>query len=197
MSSNPSAFTATPASIGAAPASALPWQPSDSGLLAASGVLDAVGSQIAMVAGTLYLLKVPVRTAFTWTNMIVPVGTAGVGASTGSFAGLYSSAGLLLSGSADIGASLLAIADISVPLTTPQPLAAGSFVWAALLANLATSQPSIRTWAAQSSFTANLGVLSPAVMRCGTAGTGLTALPASITPAANTPAAVPFFIGAN
>lgn len=188
MSTNPSAFTATAASIGAAPAASVSWQPSDNGLLLSSlgdpALPTATGT---LVAGTLYLMKLTARTAVTITNLLFEVANVGVGASAGTFAGLYSAAGALLSGSADVNAAFLAQGPATCPLTTPQPLAAGAFAWAALLVNFATTQPTLTKGATATGNVPNIG-LAAAAYRFATNGTGLVALPGSITPAANSPA---------
>jgi hypothetical protein len=147
-----------------------------------------------LTAGTLYLGKIPVRVAMTATNIVYVVSVAGVGASTGSFVGLYSSSGTLLSGSADIGAALLGTGAISSALTTPQVLAAGSFVWAAFLENLATTQPTLREYGTPTFVDPNLN-LTAAAFRAATNGTGLTTLPASITPSANAGTGVTIWLG--
>jgi len=161
-----------------------PWIPSDNGLLAATGDPGVYGSSNTLTAGTVYLVKIPIRAALTITNVWWALQTAGAGASTGSFSGIYSSAGSLLSGSSDIDAQLTgATGGFSVPLTTPQAVAAGSFVWAAILSNLATTQPTLCRGLG------TVGVpnlnLAAAVLRSATNGVGQTNLPASITPAAN------------
>lgn len=173
------------------------WVPADNGLLAVCSELDNTVAGSVAIAGTLYLQKIPIRVALTATNIWFLISSAGSGASTGSFTGLYSSAGSLLSGTADIAASITATGAKSVALTTPQSLAAGSFVWAAFLVNLATTQPTPRSIAASSPAAVNLN-LAAAVLRTAVNGTGLTALPASITPSSNTATgALPFWIGIN
>jgi hypothetical protein len=174
----------------------LPWVPSDNALLAAAASLDGADSTFQAVAGTLYLVKVFARAAFTWTNVNYIVSTAGAGASTGSFAGLYSSGGSLLSGSADIGGNLTAAGDYATALTTAQPIAAGSFVWAAVLVNLATTQPTFRAWATPSQFVMNIN-LTAASYRVATNGTSLSALPGSITPGSNVSSGSSIWIGAS
>ena len=162
--------------------SQLPWVPADNVLLAANGPLDGSGQPTAtLVAGTVYIAKVFIRAAFTWTNVNYVVATVGAGASSGSFVGLYNSSGTLLSSCADIGANLTATGAYSTPLTSAQALSAGTFVWVALVVNLATTQPQMRAEATQSFVTANLG-LTAATFRAATVATGQTTLPASFTP---------------
>ena len=82
------------------------WLPADDGFLGANSDPSAASGGGLLVAGTLYLARLNVRVATTITNLFYGVSVIGVGASTGSFAGLYSAAGALLSGSADIAANL-------------------------------------------------------------------------------------------
>jgi hypothetical protein len=198
MSGNPPAFTATPASIGAAAAAAVPWQPSDNGLLACSAGDPALLTSTAiMTAGTLYLARLPVRAAITITNLIFEVSAVAVGASAGTFAGLYSSAGVLLSGSADVNGSFLAAGPATCALSAPQSLAAGGFVWAALLANFATTQPTLLKGATATGNVPNVG-LSAAAYRFAVNGTVLASLPGSVTPASNSAAGLlTLWCGAN
>lgn len=177
---------------------AVGWVPSDNGLLAASASLDGISSSQTITAGDVYLAKIPIRYALTLSTLYVVVSTAGAGASSGSFCGLYSSAGTRLTASADLGTALNSLGVAQLTLTTPQPLAAGSFVWAAIVVNLATTQPALRTYANNVTGLANLN-LTAATARAAVNGTGQTALPASITPAANviTGGAVgPLWVGA-
>jgi hypothetical protein len=162
----------------------LPWIPSDNGLLAASSTLDANSASFVPTAGTLYLTRVKIRAAMTATNVVYIVRAVGVGASSGSFTGLYSAAGALLSGSADIGANFLSQNDFSTPLITPQPLTPGNDVWVAFLTNLATTQPTLSAYATTTFTVPNVN-LAGAGLRCATNGTGLSALPASFNPASN------------
>lgn len=178
--------------IGANPGFYLPavlgsdqWSPADNGLLVANMDWLMAGTTQILTGGTVYLMKVEIRQSMTWTNVWFDLQTAGVGASTGSFVGLYSSAGTLLSGSADMAASLTGTTGPkSVALSTPQALTAGSFVWVAILVNLATTQPTLRIAAPVAHANANLTAAS---LRFCVNGTGVTALPSpSITPASNT-----------
>jgi hypothetical protein len=160
------------------------WMPSDNGLLAATDQLAPASASTAPVAGTLYLVKLPARAALTVTNIWFVISTAGSGSSTGSYIGLYSSTGTLLSGSSDIGTQLTTSAvSREIALTTAQTLGAGAFAWIALLTNLASSQPTIR---AQNYGTVLPNInLAAASYRIATNGTALTSLPPTITPSSN------------
>ena len=166
---------------------AMLWVPSDNELLTAQGGdPSALTSTNILIAGTLYLVKLPIRTAMTISNLVVVVSTAGGGTSTTSFAGLYSPSGTLLTGSSDVGTPLKSGGPATLPLTTPQALAAGSFVWGALLVNLGTTQPTLLKGGSITNGSANIGLAATAY-RWAVNGTLLSALPSpSITPASNT-----------
>jgi trimeric autotransporter adhesin len=174
-------------------AAASPWLPGDNGLLAASGPLPAVSATQILSVSVLYVRKIYVRSAFTATNIWFLLSAAGLGTSSGSFAGLFSSAGTLLSGSADIGAALIgATGPVSVPLTTPQAVAASAgFVWAGIVADLATTQPTLRTDSGNAGSVANLD-LAAAVLDAASNGTTM----ATFTPSGNV-SAPPFWMGIN
>lgn len=176
---------------------ALSWQPADNGLLASNIDPATIGNGAAPAAGVLYLMKLPVRQALTISKLWFQVGGSGSGTSTGSFAGLYSPAGTLLTGSSDIGTILTAAPGVpSVVLTTPQALAAGSFAWAALLVNLSVAQPFLpQSYGANTAF---LNVnLTPATAQFAKFGSGLTALPGSFTPSALTLPGLAWWVGAS
>jgi hypothetical protein len=173
----------------AAAVSPVPWLPADNSLLAAAGDPVLFNAGFLTIAGTVYLSKIPVRNPTLASNVWAVATVAGVGASTGSFGGLYSSAGALLSGSADAGGLVLGAGAVEIPLSTPQQLAAG-FVWAAFLFNLATTQPTL----ARSSAFGNVG-LSAALSRFAVPVTGQTSLPGSFSPGSLTPEAATFWAG--
>lgn len=182
---------------GALNSNAIPWQPSDNGQLAAAASLDGLGTQTAvLVAGSVYVIKVQVRTAFTWTNTWLIPAVAGTGASTGSFTGLYNSAGTLLTTSADIATGMQGAAAFSTALTSAQALAAGTFVWAAVLVNLATTQPQMRAFAAIALAAVNQN-LTAATSKVAVAATAQTSLPASFTPSALTQSGFSIWVGAS
>jgi hypothetical protein len=160
--------------------------PADHGLLAWTYDIDAAAQSVTLIAGTIYLTKIPIRTAMTATTLWFAVGVAGVGVSTGSFVGLYSSAGTLLSGSSDLGTAIAA-GSHSQNLTTPQALTAGTFVWAAIVVNQASSQPSLAcpynfTGSARQNINLTAATYRAAVPA---GGTTQTALLGSFTPSSN------------
>jgi hypothetical protein len=141
-------------------------------------------------------VRLNVRAAMTVSNIWLSVQTSGAGASSGSFVGLYSSAGTLLSGSSDVGAQFTAAAaQISCALTTPQAIAAGAFVWGAVLCNLATTQVSLGR-ATGIALLGNVGAAA-AGARFAINGTVQATLPASITPASNNTNAPTLWMGAS
>lgn len=160
------------------------WLPADNGYLVAN--FDPMISTVSSTAtaGTLYLMKVFIRSPMTWTNVHFNINTVGSGSSTGSYVGLYSPSGTLLSGSADIGSVLTGSGGgHSVTLTTAQVLTPSttSFVWVAFLCNLATTQAKLAAMASN----AGNDNLSTSAYRFAVNGTGLTSLPSSITPSSN------------
>lgn len=167
----------------------VPWLPQDQGtLLAAIGDPWTAQATILVTAGTVYLVKLTARQALTITNIILITTAAGSGTSTGSFVGVYSSAGgAPLSGSADLVTPFTAAAGPQTcALTTPQAVAAGAFVWVAILSNLTVTQP---TFAKGISTTGGIGGanvgLTAATLRFAVNGTVQTSLP-TIVAASNT-----------
>jgi len=171
-----------------------PWLPSDNTLLASSGDLDAyLGTFAAMAANVLYLCKVMIRQAMTAGHTTVGVEAAGSGTSSGTYTGVYSSSGVLLSGSSDISADLAADTVPLLPLTSAVALAAGTFVWVALVADYATTQPSLWRNGGASTVAASNAGLTAATLRYAVNGTTLAS---TITPASNTQTgAFPFWAG--
>lgn len=159
------------------------WLPGDNNLLAASYPVQPSQSTQAMTAGTIYLIKVKVPVTIKISTIwLFSNGAAGSGASTGSFVGVYNSAGTRLGVSADCATQFgTSFNTISVPLlaatTVPPP-----FAWIAILSNLAVTQPTLATAQGNGNLV-NLGLTAATYSFC-TNGTG-TALPVSITPASN------------
>jgi hypothetical protein len=160
-------------------------QPADHGLIAWSADPSLAGSTSAAVSGTLYLAAVWIRSAATINRLWWIHTTAGSGATAGqSWAGLYDSAGTRLS-SVGIDSEVTTNGVRSPSLPAPQSVAPGRY-WVALLINATT--PPILARTAGASATANNLNLTGASLRYAVNGTGLTALPATISPAANTSA---------
>jgi hypothetical protein len=162
------------------------WIPSDNGLKAASGDLHSFGSASPLItAGTLYVVKVPIRYNFSTTGIWWTVATAGSGTSSGSFIGLYTSSGTLLISSSDIGVPYFTSSGAHPIYVSSQSLTGGTFVWVGILSNLSGSQPAFRVCTAADSSIPNLN-LTPATYMGGiTNSTGNTTLPSSFTPSSN------------
>ncbi|MFI9339968.1 hypothetical protein ACIG0D_01630 [Streptomyces sp. NPDC052773] len=157
-------------------------QPADHGLIAWSADPSLAGSTSAAVSGTLYLAAVWIRSAAMISRLWWVHTTAGSGIVAGQcWAGLYDSAGARL---ASVGVDSEAAANgPRSPAVAPLAVAAGRY-WVALLFNATT--PPILARTAGASATANNLNLTAASLRYAVNGTGLTALPATINPAANT-----------
>lgn len=154
-------------------------QPADHGLIAWSSDPNVASATTSAVNGTLYFAAVYLRAAATVNRLWWIHTTAGVTPTAGAnWAGLYDSTGARL---AQVAADSLASANgpQTATLSAPLPLAAGRY-WVALLFNAGTPPVLARTQGA--SATANNLGLSGASLRYAVAGTGLTSLPATVTP---------------
>lgn len=175
----------------------LPWTGADDGFAGVNSDYATESGGGLMVAGTLYLQRLLIRQATTITNLWYGLSAPGVGASTGSFAGLYAQSGTLLSGSADIVSQLTSGTNgfKQCALTTPQALAAGTFVWAAVLCNLATTQATL----IRQLNSANPGGTVPNAaatnLRFASQAAVGTALPAPLVPGSNLQTAFTFVVG--
>jgi hypothetical protein len=122
------------------------WNPADDGYLGGNSDPATGSGGGLLVAGTLYLARLPVRAPTTITSLWAYVSAVGVGASTGSFVGLCApGTGQLLTGSADVGATFTGTTGWKqLALATPQALLGGptpaSWPFALILCNLATTQ---------------------------------------------------------
>ena len=117
------------------------------------------------------------------------VHTAGAGASSGSYTGLISASGDLLTGSADIGSELTSLQVAQCALTTPQNLSGAQFVWAALVTNLAATQPTLYCAVNNSNAAVINFNLPPESYLFALNGTDMTSLPETVTPSGNSAAA--------
>ncbi|MFE2712227.1 beta strand repeat-containing protein [Streptomyces mirabilis] len=171
--------------------------PQANGLLSWNGsVLDASGSN-SLASGTVLLQKIMVPYTITFTNLLYYVGTGGSALTAGqSLVGLYSSAGTLLSGSADQSSSWTSVGAKTIALTTPQTITggAGVFVWAGIL-SVGTTMPVVAAFTVNSTVNlSNIGTTN-ANSRFASTGSSLTALPASFTPSALTQSARSLWTG--
>jgi hypothetical protein len=162
------------------------WLPGDDGFLVASFDPAAASGTANLTAGTVYLLRLNIRKAITATNICIGLSAAGnnTGGSAGTFVGLYSSGGTLLSGSSDVATSLVTTGLKSLALTTPQSLTAGTYVWATILVNLGTTQPQLGQANLATTSWGSLGQ-SASNFRWAVNNTSQTTLPNSITPGSN------------
>lgn len=139
-----------------------------------------------LTGGVVYLAKLDIANRSTVvSNLLVGVITAGATLTSGqNFVGLYNSSGTLLATSAD-QTTAWGTTGLKAAAITPQTLAVGSY-YVAILSN-GTTKPVFATGAGhgQDSIT-NVG-LTTATSAFLTSGTGLTALPASITLSAASP----------
>jgi hypothetical protein len=171
--------------------------PGDSGLLAQSyPAYTATGSNLS-TAGNLMLVKIPIRSPFTITSAWYNVNTAGTGTSTGSFQGIWSSSGTLLTGSSDIGSNFTTTG-LKGPLayTTPQALTTSmGFVWVGFVFNGYSPVPKLNQVTAAAANAINANVIA-ANYNFAVNGTSVTSL-GNITPSANNQAgnAQPWWVG--
>lgn len=162
----------------------IPWLPSDSGFQVTNGsVAQATTSQL-LVAGAVYVNQVFVRSPVTVSKVGTRIVTLGSGTSTGSFEGIYSSAGVLLGETADLDSNWTS------SFTTPNALSGGPLqlnpgnYYFAKLCNLSGTQVTLAT-IASSQQAVNVNA-SGAGLLAAVAATGRTTLPASFTPSALT-----------
>lgn len=169
----------TASDVGAQGSATAPaWVPADNGFQAANIDPAAFGSSATPVSGTLYVFRLPVRAATTFHSLSLAVKTAGSGASTGSYVGLYSASGTLLGSSSDIGSSLMNTGEVVCKLSTDQELSPG-YTYGAFLINMSTLPV---LYLAGNIFGQMLNIGLPATApNMGALETAGTSLPASIT----------------
>lgn len=167
------------------PFAGVPWLPPDNNLVAACDSPGAVAGTFTLAKGTQYLIKVPVRAACQVSSVWTIIATAGTGTSTGTFMGLMTPAGSVITTSADCVTQFTAANSQQVQFGTTVSLdpASTPFVWVPILSNLATAQPTFRQVGTQTSSIPNVA-LTAANYRAASNGTGLSVLTA-VTPASN------------
>jgi hypothetical protein len=162
--------------------------PVDHGLLAWTHDIDSNPNGVQLIAGSVYLNKIPIRSPLTATYLWFSATAAGTGTSNGSFVGLYNSGGTLLTSSSDLGGAIFA-GNHQGTLTTPQSLTTG-FVWAGIVTNQSSAQPFLRspfTYTSAASPNLNLTAANFRIaLPASPGGTQQTSLPASFTPSALT-----------
>lgn len=143
------------------------------------------GTPSALTAGVILLSRVVLRTAATITNIIMNVAVAAVGNSN-TWVGLYDFTGTRQGLSADQSTPFQTTGTKTVALSSTYAAPAGNY-WVAVLVGAASTLPQISGASSTNvpaSF-ANVG-LTAATARWATSGSGLTALPTTITPGSNT-----------
>lgn len=177
------------------------WNPADDGFLGGNSDPATASGGGLLVAGTLYMARLPVRNPSAITNLWPGLSVLGSDTGTGSFfAGVYSPGGLLLSGSANLVGTVNQGGSTGykqMALTTAQAQAGGpgpsSWVWAGFLANLTTTQP---TFERQLNAVLNSpqAVATPATQRWGAFAAVGTSLPASLTMSSMAATAFPLIV---
>lgn len=163
------------------------WGPGDLGLIAWNYEPTTASNQTAATNGTLYLMQLNLRYAKTITNLCFAITVAGTTPTASqNYLGLYNAAGTLVAATAAaaLDTPTTTTGFKSIAVSTPYAAAAGKY-WVGLLLNATT--PAQPTRAIGTPSIPNLG-LAAANLRFATNGTGLTALPGSITPASNSAA---------
>lgn len=174
----------------------VPWQPADNNLLMGTWDPGASPANTQLTAGVLYLVRLTAREALTVSRLWWNVFLAGAGASRGTFSGIYDSTGALVASSSDIGSSLTSTGPVAATLARSYTMYRGQFVWAAIVCNLATTQPSLSKGTGGDTI-AEAGNVPVTQARFATNGAGLTALPAGITPSHNIFTAQTLWAGAS
>lgn len=130
--------------------------------------------------GTLYLSRINVGSAATATKLFWGINTAGVSPTAGqNFVGLYDSSGNRL---ASVGVDARITTTGLFTETISQPVAPG-FYWVGILVNAGTAPQVYRSQSLNATLV-NANLSAP-TLRWATNGTGLTSLPATVTPASN------------
>jgi hypothetical protein len=139
----------------------------------------AIAATQLVTGGVLFLSKVWLRAGTVVTNLIVEVGTAATGATSGQcFLGLFDSTGARQGVTADQSTAWGSTGVKIAALTTPYTVGADGFFWIGTLGNAATTLPAFQRAASSGHF--NNG-LAAGASRSGTIGTAQTAMPSSIT----------------
>lgn len=170
------------------------FTPSDAGLLAWNYDIGLAGNAAAPSNNVVNLIRINIRQAISVTNVILGVTTAGVGLTSGqNFAGIYNSSGTLIGTTADQSGNWNSAGLKTMALTGgPFALAAGTFIWVAVVTNFATSGPLFPRSCSLNQNIPNAG-FTVSTARWATNGTATTALANSITPSSNVLAGVGFW----
>lgn len=166
----------------------------DHALLAWAYDPTSVQAGTVVVAGTVQLIKVILRTQQTITNVILHITSAGSGLTASqNFAGLYNSSGTLLSATADQSGTWNSSGLKTIALTTQQTGLAAGVYYVAIVSN-GTTPPSFGRSASVTAGGALINVgLTAAASRFATGPAAQTSLPGSITMSSNAQAAVGYW----
>jgi hypothetical protein len=137
-----------------------------------------------LTSGTLYLVKITAQTAGPVTNIVLNLGTVGATLTSGqNLVALFDSAGNRLAVSADQTTAWGSGTGIKSAAISSTALTAGADYWVAILSVGTT--PAAFSRGPGSVAPAN-GGLATTVLKYAINGTGLTAIPSTITPSSNT-----------
>lgn len=154
------------------------WQASDHDLVSWSFDPSHIQGGNPTTAGTVYMIKIPVRHTTTINNLIATVTTAGATLTASqNFAGLYDVSGNLLAQTADQATNWQSVGAKIMALTAPVVVQPG-FYYLALLAN-GTTPPQFARGQVTSASAPNVG-LATSAGRYITTATAQTSLPATI-----------------
>lgn len=162
--------------------------PRDHGWLAENYAGMMCQTSLGPTSAAIYLLRVPVPTTMTISNILLYVQTAGSGLTSGrNFVGLYDSAGNRLGVSADQTTAWASTGTpMTIPLTSPVTVTGGPDVWVyvAVLAT-GTTPPLLQALSNNSGAKSllNAGMATAALYFCSN-GTG-TSLPSTLTLSSN------------
>jgi hypothetical protein len=160
------------------------YLPSDHGLLAWTYDPATATSGSNTTSGTLYLAQLNLRTPQTVSKLGIGLSSAAAGVTANqNFLGLYDSSGAKVAATAAGGIdSALTSSGVLLASLSASYVAPAGLYWLAFLNNATTPAQVART----STFASTPNVnLSASTYRFAVNGTGLTALPSTITPASN------------
>lgn len=155
------------------------WTPADNALIACDGdPMLASSSLVLPTAGVVYLRKIKMADTKAVTNIVMVISNSGVGLSN-TYAAVFDSSGAQLGVSADISTSLQSTGTKTIALGAPTAIQpSGTWLYVALVVGGASTMPTISSFAS-----ARISVgISSSNLRWGSFSSGLSAMPATITP---------------
>jgi hypothetical protein len=161
------------------------WTPTDMGLLAWSYDPATTNQVFQPTAGVQHYTRIKVGKALTISNVKLQIAVASSSEDANCFVSVYSIGGTRLGVSADQSVGFRSAGEKTVAITVDSEkslsIAERSEFWVGLLMGTQGTTPGKFGCGASSGVSANLGT-SGATLRSGSAGSGLTAAPASFTP---------------